>query len=202
MEVEVVAKLLYQGHASCRFVSDAGTVLYLDPYVGSGYDLPADIILITHEHQDHNKVSLVHQKAGCKVLRSGHMLKNGQYCSETINGIRIEAVPAYNKNHNKAECVGYRISIDGKEIYAAGDTSTTDYMSEALSKENIDYALLPIDGIYNMGAAEAIRCAEVIGAKHTIPIHMKPGALFGEEKAKEFITPSGLILIPGTEIIL
>lgn len=197
-----MARLLYQGHASFRIVSESVTVIYIDPFVGSGYDLQADIVLITHEHRDHNQISLVPKKSGCKILRAGDMLKNGKYLSETIKGIKIEAVPAYNKNHDKAQCVGYLISVDGTKIYAAGDTSRTDCMADYLSKEKIDYALLPIDGVYNMGAAEAIECAEVIGAKHTVPIHMMPGDLFSEDKAKEFTTPSALILIPSTEIIL
>ncbi len=197
-----MAKLLFQGHGSFRIISDAGIVIYVDPYAGLGYDLLADIILITHEHPDHNQISLVPKKVDCKVLRSGNMMNGDQYCIEMIFGIRIESVPAYNQNHNRAECVGYRIRIDGKEIYAAGDTSTTNYMSEVLSNEKTDYALLPIDGFYNMDVPEAIKCAEVIGATHTIPIHMKPGALFSEAKAEEFITPSRLILVPAKEIIL
>jgi hypothetical protein len=40
-------KLLYQGRASLRFTAEDGTVMYVDPYIGNGYDLPTDIILIT-----------------------------------------------------------------------------------------------------------------------------------------------------------
>ena len=48
-----MAKLLYQGHGSYRITADDGRVLYVDPYAGEGYDKPADIVLITHEHSDH-----------------------------------------------------------------------------------------------------------------------------------------------------
>ncbi|MGB4659476.1 MAG: MBL fold metallo-hydrolase [Mobilitalea sp.] len=197
-----MAKLLYQGHGSYRFQSDSGAVIYVDPFAGEGYDLSADIILVTHEHRDHNQISLVPQKAECMILRTSNMLAEGKYGVKTIKEIRIEAVPAYNKNHDRQECVGYLISMDGKKIYAAGDTSMTDYMSESLSKEAVDYAFLPIDGIYNMGAEEAAKCAEVIGAKHTIPIHMMPGELFNGKKAEEFITPSRMIISPGTDLLL
>ena len=44
------AELLYQGQASMRVVTDEGKVIYIDPYVGEGYDLPADLILVTHAH--------------------------------------------------------------------------------------------------------------------------------------------------------
>ena len=54
-----MADFLYQGHGSFRLVSDAGCVIYIDPFAGEGYDLPADLVLVSHEHGDHN-LSLIH----------------------------------------------------------------------------------------------------------------------------------------------
>ncbi|MBP5729041.1 MAG: MBL fold metallo-hydrolase, partial [Clostridia bacterium] len=45
-------RLLFQGHGSLRIVTGEGKVIYIDPYSGQGYDLPADLILVTHGHQD------------------------------------------------------------------------------------------------------------------------------------------------------
>jgi L-ascorbate metabolism protein UlaG (beta-lactamase superfamily) len=67
---------------------------------------------------------------------------------------------------------------------------------------HLDYVLLPIDGIYNMDAKEASACAELIGAKHAIPIHMKPGALFDANMAKKFTAKNRLIVKAGEEIDL
>jgi len=197
-----MAKFLFQGHGSYRFVSSEGVVIFVDPFAGEGYDKKADIILITHEHHDHNQISLITQNSGCRILRASDMLVEGSYQVVTIGNIRIEAVPAYNRNHDKSKCVGYRIQMDGIEIYGAGDTSTTDYMTETLSQEKIDYAILPTDGIFNMGTKEAIKCAEIIGALHTIPIHMMPGKLFSKRRAAKFVTPSSKIVVPGEEITL
>ncbi|AFA49959.1 MBL fold metallo-hydrolase [Acetobacterium woodii] len=197
-----MGKLFYQGHGSYRIVSDRGIVIYVDPFAGEGYDLPADIVLISHEHPDHNQLSLIQQKAGCVVLRPETILVDGIYGSQTIHGISVQAVPAYNIGHDKNKCVGYVVTVDDIKIYASGDTSTTDYMKDVLSHEKIDYAFLPIDGFYNMNPEEAAQCAKIIGATHTIPIHMKPGALFDRELAETFVADGRLILEPNDEITL
>jgi len=196
-----MTKLLYQGHGSFRITSKDGIVIYVDPYAGEGYDLPADIILVTHQHGDHNQVKLVTQKADCTIITNAEALEGGTHNIFTINGIFIESVEASNKNHNPKECVGFIINIDGLKIYAAGDTSKTSEMEEFPEKE-IDYALLPCDGIYNMDLEEAAECAEIIGAKHNIPIHMKPGELFDRERAESFDAPNRLIVEAGEEIVL
>lgn len=197
-----MGKLFYQGHGSYRLVSDQGIVIYVDPFAGSGYDLPADIVLITHEHPDHNDLSLLRQNQGCVVIRPKTILINGVYGTRSLHEIVIQAVPAYNSGHDKNKCVGYLIVLDGIKIYASGDTSTTAYMQDVLSKEAIDYALLPIDGFYNMDPQEASACAAVIGAIHSIPIHMKPGSLFDRKLAETFVARGRLILEPNDEIKL
>ena len=125
-----MAELLYQGHASFRLRAWDGTTVYLDPYAGEGYDLPADGVLVTHEHYDHNEVGKVSLKPGARVLRSADFLAGGEYGKAQIGPLEVQAVPAYNKNHDKNACVGFVIRLEGRSLYFAGDTSRTDYMEE------------------------------------------------------------------------
>lgn len=196
-----MAQLLYQGHGSYRIRGERGVVVYVDPYMGEGYDIKADIVLVTHEHHDHNKLSLVSLKPDGKVFRGRDMTDGVNYAKAEHKGVGIRAVPAYNKNHSARECVGFIVEIDGVKIYASGDTSRTDFMYR-LKDENIDYALLPTDGIYNMDAAEASECAAIIGAKHTVPVHTKPETLFSDAVAGRFSCKGKLVLHPGEEIEL
>lgn len=197
-----MASLYYQGHGSFRLTTSAGAVIYIDPYAGDGYDIPADAILITHEHGDHNQVNLVTRRKEHVVLDSYDMIaKNGTYRTAELCGCVIRAVQAYNKKHKIDACVGYVIEVDGLKLYFAGDTSMTEDMAK-MADEHFDYAFLPTDGIYNMAAEEASACAKLIGARHSVPVHTKPGALFDESVAARFVCGGKLVLKPGTETVL
>ena len=197
----MAAKLLYQGHGSYRITASDGRVMYIDPYAGSGYDKPADIILVSHQHDDHNQVGLVTQKPGCKVITNVEALAGGKHNTFDVGGIVIEAVEANNTNHDPTQCVGFILTVDGIKIYIASDTSKTKSM-ESFAVRKLDYALLPLDGFYNMDLAEAAECARLIGARVNIPVHMKPGELFDRERAEAFDAPGKLIVAAGEEIEL
>ena len=196
-----MAKLLYQGHASLRLETKEGRFIYIDPYAGEGYDKPASLVLITHEHYDHNAIHLVPLTPRTIVIRSKDALDSLGYHTFNYFGVTIEAVPAFNKNHNVNECVGFLLTLEGKKIYVAGDTDFTPEM-ERLGKEGLSYAFLPIDGIYNMGPEEATRCANILKPDHLIPYHMHPGMLF-DIKQDMKVTYSGAMLVrPGETIEL
>jgi len=193
-------KMLYQGHGSYRLTADDGRVIYVDPYKGKGYDMPADIILVTHQHRDHNQIKRCAQKSACRIITNEEALAGGRHNRFDVGGIIIQAVEAMNKKHDPKECVGYIIILDGVKIYASGDTSKTAQMASFAAQE-IDYALFPGDGIFNMGLSEAAECAQLVGAKHNIIIHLKPGESV-RKKAEQWGAPNKLIVEPGQEIEL
>ena len=199
-----MAELLYQGHGSLRLTTDKGTVVYIDPFMGEGYDLPADLVLVTHQHYDHTAIDKMPHAPGCVVWQNMDAHPDaGTYVRTSFGDVVVEATEAYNDMHPKDECVGYLVEVDGVVLYFAGDTSTTDQMS-ALASRHIDYAFLPGDGIYNMDVAEAARCAVVIGAAHNVPIHLKPVKPYGEAEAQRFakLAPRALLVRAGQTIRL
>jgi len=197
----MATKLYYQGHGSLRITAADGRVIYIDPFAGDGYDKSADMILVTHQHDDHNQIKLITQKPGCKIITNAEALEGGKHNTFTIGDITIEAVEAKNTNHDPKLCVGYIVTVDGIKLYFSGDTSKTKSM-ETFAAKKIDYSFFPCDGFYNMDPDEAAECAKLIGARVNIPIHLKPGALFDRECAEKFKGPNRLIVAAGEEITL
>ncbi len=194
-----MTKLLFIGHASFRLTSNCGKVIYIDPYFEGDYSVKADLVLVTHEHFDHNAVDLVSLNEGGKILCAKDFIDGKDLRTIKIGDITVTAVPAYNKNHARG-CVGYVINVDGLNLYFAGDTDQTEYMS---SMKDIDYAFLPIDGIYNMGPEKATVCAQAIGAKFSVPIHTAPPENeYNEDTVRRFTPKNKLVIRQGNEVIL
>ena len=196
--------LLYQGHASLRITASGGKVIYIDPYAGDGYDVAADLILITHAHGDHDNPDMIkNRNPDCRIITWKEALDGGIHQTFELGYITVEAVEAgYNRNHSVDKCVGFILTFQsGVTVNVSGDTIKTEQMS-LLAQRNIDYAFYCCDGIFNMNIAEASECASLVGAKHSIPYHMAPGRLFKRSRAEKFSAPGRIILEPGDEIEL
>ena len=158
--------ITFVGHASLML--EAGnTIIHVDPTMAqANYALfpKGDLILITHEHDDHldkTAVELI-KKPDTKIVVSKScegkfsqaiILKNGE--EKIIGDFDIKTVPAYNivntRNgtpfHPKGNGNGYVITYGGKTIYIAGDTENIPELAEL---KNIDIAFLPMNLPYTM----------------------------------------------------
>lgn len=179
------------GHASLM-IENNGKVYHIDPWskMGDYSKLPkADVILVTHEHFDHYDKEVIKKisKPETKIVTTETVAKdygknanvvvmaNGE--TNTIDGIKVEAVPAYNiqhlrdgKNpfHPKGIGNGYILTIDGLRLYAAGDTENVPELKEL---KNIDVAFLPYNLPYTMDKAMFEDLAKSIKAKYLYPYH-------------------------------
>jgi len=194
-------KITWLGHDSFRI--NNGKTVYIDPYkLKTGGK--ADLLLISHEHFDH--LSLDDMK---KVVNDKTSVVTTSQCSNevkklnvkevvvvkpgekvNVQGISVEAVPAYNINkinpgtgkpfHPKEDNkVGFVVTINNVRIYHAGDTDVIPEMD----KIKTDIALLPVSGTYVMTAEEAAQAAKMLKPRIAIPMHY--GAIVGSVKDAE-----------------
>jgi L-ascorbate metabolism protein UlaG (beta-lactamase superfamily) len=195
------------GHSSFRF-SSGGKVIYVDPYKLDENPYSADLVLITHEHNDHCAVDNIQ-----KIMKEGTVVVAPQNCltklsfvprqnlilmapkdSKVLGRVQIYSIPAYNVNkfrspgipfHPKGYGLGYIFTFDGVKIYHAGDTDFVPEVRELATSE-IDIALLPVGGIYTMGAREAAEAAKIIKSQLVIPMHWGAGIVGSQEDANKF----------------
>ena len=178
--------ITWLGHDGFR-IEAGGKVIYVDPFKIAGGP-EADLILITHDHFDHNSPDDVAKVAGAGTVLVGPADVAASYEGSPdfkgevrtlspggkieIDGVAVEGVTAYNTNkkfHPKANrWLGYVIGIGGRRIYHAGDT---DLIPEMSNLKDIDVALLPVSGTYVMTASEACEAARVIAPKVAVPMH-------------------------------
>ena len=154
----------------------------------------ADIILITHEHDDHfdpkaiktlskDNTLLIMNEASAKKLGNpkAKIMKNGDKIKAS-DLISIEAVPAYNTTpgreqfHPPHRDNGYVLTIDGLRIYIAGDTED---IPEMKNLKDIDIAFLPVNQPYTMTVTQAVNAAKMFSPKILYPYH------FGNTNVKQ-----------------
>lgn len=194
--------MTYLGHSTIKIKTKSGYVIYIDPFAEGDYSEPADLLLVTHQHGDHNLIDKVTMKENGTILQNMDMIQDNKFLTKEVDGINIEAVPASNENHVYGECCGYILTFDGITFYHAGDTSMIDDM-KSLADKNITYALLPCDGQYNMDPKEATQVADLINAKYSIPIHTSlPGEPYNYENLVNFTPDSRLFVEHGKTIQL
>ncbi|MGB9301330.1 MAG: MBL fold metallo-hydrolase [Anaerolineae bacterium] len=200
----MLENITWLGHDAFQIA--ASKMIYVDPFQLAGDLEPADVICITHGHNDHcspedvarirREDTVVVAAVSCRGKVKGDVRFVTAGDKVTIDDLVIEAIPAYNVNkrfHPKeAGGVGYLLSVDGSRIYHAGDTDPIPEM-EGL---DVDIALLPVSGVYVATAEEAVEAANKIGPKMVIPMHY--GSIVGSSADAERFKE----LWPGQVVIL
>ena len=186
--------LSFEGVASVKIKSKAGTVVYVDPGSVTGdFSEKADIVLVTHSHEEHLPRKDLQRKKTCIEITNREALVDDEYKTFTIKDITIEAVPVGGKYHPTGFGVGYLISFDGITVYISGDISFITDLSY-LSCRKIDYAFYPIDGLYTMTPKKAAEVADAVGAKINIPFHQYNDPSLNQHK-EDFFTPANTKLV-------
>jgi L-ascorbate metabolism protein UlaG (beta-lactamase superfamily) len=174
-------------HAS-TLIEAGGKTIYLDPAKPAKIaGAPkADLILITHIHQDHMDPAYIAElsKAGTDILappsvvatvKTAKPISNGE--TRRWQGWTIEAIPAYNLTrgpapgklfHDKGRDNGYVLSYGGVRFYFSGDTEG---IPEMRALKNIDVAFVCMNLPYTMPPEEAAEAVKAFHPKIVIPYH-------------------------------
>lgn len=165
---EKMLKIRWHGHA-CFEISNE-KVIVIDPHDGVSIGIPppktkADIILITHDHFDHNQSRIV-EKEGSIIVKE----------DKEIEGIKIRVFKAYHDREmgsKRGEVRIFKIEYNGIRFCHLGDLGHVldDETIEKLGE--IDLLFIPVGGVFTIDANEAIELCRKMNVKVIIPMHYK-----------------------------
>lgn len=163
--------ITWQGH-SCFKIQDKigpeGVTLVTDPFNKEvGYKVPnfeADIVTVSHDHDDHNNVS---------ALRGNPFVVNcaGEY---DFKGVLIEGIDSFHDDKKGEERGGniiYRIEIDDISVAHLGDLGDTLDNAQLEKLVGTDVLLIPVGGKHTIDAKKAVEVISQIEPRIIIPMH-------------------------------
>ncbi len=179
---ESPVSLRYYGH-SFFLLTTGGLRIAIDPYGEIGYPLPTvegDVVLVTHEHRDHNNVGLV--GGARRVLRG--LTEGGRDWAkiyERIEGTLLYAVPSFHDDQSgTARGLNsiFVIETGGLRIAHLGDLGQprlSDGVLRAIGR--VDVLMIPVGGApFTIGAREATEIAAQIRPRLVVPMHYRTAA--------------------------
>ncbi|MCK4781834.1 MBL fold metallo-hydrolase [Candidatus Parcubacteria bacterium] len=127
--------------------------------------LEADVLLITHQHYDHNNIKAV---KGNPFLIQGP----GEYEIKKISIHGISSFHDDNQGKERGENTIYTIKNNGIQLCHLGDLGQKELTEEQVEKiGQIDILFIPVGGTYTIGSQEALKVINQIEPKIVIPMH-------------------------------
>ena len=163
------------GHSCFLLKSKDGLTVLIDPFQESevGYVLPhleADIVIISHDHDDHNNVEAAGEKADV-------IFGPGEYISMERELLGVKSYHDDKRGRLRGPNTIFCFELDGIRVCHLGD------LGHALSKKQIeeigrvDLLFIPVGGIYTIDAATAGKVMEQLHPRIAVPMHYQTAAL-------------------------
>ena len=184
-------EITYIGH-SCFKIKDKTISLVIDPYNPKiGYKLPklsSDVVLVTHDHFDHNYIEGV---SDYRLFVDGP----GEY---EVGGCFIygKSVDHDEKNgEERGKVTMYLITIDDFNILHLGDLGRELTQEEMERIPNVDVLMIPVGNKYTIDEKAAVKVISALEPSYVIPMHYKTDDLTGVEGlsgVEEFLEEMGV----------
>ena len=167
-------QIRWHGHSCCEITNDV--TLVTDPHDGKSIGIPApnvagDIILVSHDHYDHNSVKSV-EKDSSKVVLDER--------KRTIDDIEIKGIESFHdEDHGskRGKNIIYKFVVDGINFCHLGDLGH-DLDEESVEKiGQVDILFIPIGGTFTVDDKLAWNLVKKIKPRIIVPMHYKIGGL-------------------------
>ncbi|MFG6193190.1 MBL fold metallo-hydrolase [Nonomuraea sp. JJY05] len=173
------------------------------PALGTAELEAVDAVLLSHDQHPDNldragrdyltSVPLVLSTGSAAERLGASVQALPNWTSVTVSdGLRVTGVPAQHgpdgTEHLVGEVTGFVLSGDGlPTVYVSGDNASLDVVREIAGRFGpVDVALLfaggartpLVDGYLTLTSDDAVTAAEILGARHVVPLHFEHWAHF------------------------
>lgn len=170
-------EISYLGHSSFKIKTKTGT-LVTDPYGSmTGLKMPsvsADVITVSHAHEDHNNVKAV---SGTSRRKEPFVIDSpGEYEVEGVSVFGFSTFHDAQGGKERGDNTIYVIQAEDLRILHLGDLGheLTEKMIEEI--DGIDIVMIPIGGFYTVDADKAIKIVESVDPYFVLPMHYRTAA--------------------------
>ncbi|HEV3083747.1 MAG TPA: MBL fold metallo-hydrolase [Gemmataceae bacterium] len=171
----------WHGQSFFELESSKGTHVVFDPHLIDAYgrtEVPADLILVSHEHNDHNQIEAVKNYMKVKTLHG--LRQNGNRLDwnpidETFRDIHVRSLGVYHDNVKGMQYgknTIFILEVGGLRIVHLGDLGHL--LSDKMVKEigDVDVLMIPVGGIYTINGSEAKKVvAQLKPRQYILPMH-------------------------------
>ena len=189
------------GHACFLITSGGDLRVITDPYaVGGGIDYSpvhetADIVVVSHDHGDHNNVSAVQGKPEV-VKGSG---------TKTVKGIRFKGVATSHdasQGKQRGSNTVFCFSIDGLNLCHLGDLGHVLSPGQVTEIGAVDILFVPVGGFFTIDATVASQVCDQLKPRIAIPMHFKtPKCAYPIAGVEDFLKgKKGVRKVVGSEV--
>ncbi len=167
-------QIRWHGHSCFEVTNDI--TLVTDPHDGKSIGIPAptvtgDIILVSHDHYDHNSVKTV-EKEGSKVITDER--------KRTISDVEISGVPSFHdeeKGAKRGKNIIFKFVMGGIRFCHLGDLGHEIDDETAEKIGDVDVLFIPVGGTFTVDGKHAWNVVKTIKPKIVVPMHYKIGGL-------------------------
>ncbi|MGC8953299.1 MAG: MBL fold metallo-hydrolase [Desulfurococcus sp.] len=163
----------WYGHACISLRRDDGYTIVIDPHDGYSIgikrpEVKADLVLVTHDHFDHNAVDVVaRDKVKTRVLKSfrGEVV---------IDDVKITGLPTYHdkqRGRRRGENTVYIVEVSNKRIAHLGDLGEKPGWDIISRLKGVDLLAIPVGGTFTIEPEEAWSIVEEVRPVNILPIH-------------------------------
>lgn len=163
-------QIRWHGHSCFEITND--TTIVTDPHDGRSIGIPApsvtgDIILVSHNHHDHNSVKSV-EKDGSKVIMDER--------KRTIGNVQISGIPAFHDTvhgERRGKTILYKFTCDDVTFCHLGDLGHELDENTVQQIGKVDILFTPVGGTYTIDAEQAWRVIDSLKPRIAIPMHYR-----------------------------